>query len=123
MILGGVNADREATISLNILGENQQRQEIEAVIDTGFTGFLTLPPDIITALGLTWYTSQEGILGDGSLQVFDVYEASIVWDGQVRMVEVNEADTDPLVGMGLIEGYELRIQGIVGGAVTLIALF
>jgi clan AA aspartic protease len=123
MILGIVNADREAIIPLNILSENQQRQEIEAVIDTGFTGYLTLPPDLITTLGLTWYTSQEGILGDGSLQVFDVYEASIIWDGQVRMVEVNEADTDPLVGMGLIEGYELKIQGIVGGAVTLTSLF
>jgi clan AA aspartic protease len=122
MILGNVNANREAIIQLAVLGENGQRQGIEAVIDTGYTGFLTLPPTIITALSLTWYTRQEGILGDGSVCMFDVYEASIIWDGQVKTIEVNEAETHPLVGMGLLEGYELKIQGVPGGMVMIAAL-
>jgi clan AA aspartic protease len=122
MILGNVNANREAIIQLAVLGENGQRQGIEAVIDTGYTGFLTLPPTIITALSLTWYTRQEGILGDGSVCMFDVYEASIIWDGQVKAIEVNEAETHPLVGMGLLEGYELKIQGVPGGMVMIAAL-
>ena len=65
---------------------------------------------------------QEGILGDGSVCMFDVYETSVIWDGQVRTIEVNESETDPLVGMGLLEGYELKIQGIAGGLVTITAL-
>jgi clan AA aspartic protease len=113
MILGNVNANREAIIQLAVLGENGQRQGIKAVIDTGYTGFLTLPPTIITALSLTWYTRQEGILGDGSVCMFDVYEASIIWDGQVKAIEVNEAETHPLVGMGLLEGYELDLSEIL----------
>lgn len=122
MILGSVNANREAIVQLAVLGNNQQQQGIEAVIDTGYTGFLILPSTIITALGLTWYMRQEGILGDGSVCMFDVYEASVIWDGQVRTSEVNGAETDPLVGMGLLEGYELKIQGIAGGLVTITAL-
>ncbi len=122
MILGSVNANREAIVQLAVLGNNQQRQGIKAVNDTGYTGFLTLPSTIITALGLTWYMRQEGILGDGSVCMFDVYEASVIWDGQVRTIEVNESETDPLVGMGLLEGYELKIQGIAGGLVTITAL-
>ena len=59
---------------------------------------------------------------DGSLCLFNVYEASIIWDGQVRSVEVNESETDPLIGMGLLEGYELKIQGIAGGSVTITPL-
>jgi predicted aspartyl protease len=65
---------------------------------------------------------QEGFLGDGSLCMFNVYEASVIWDGQVRTIEINESETDPLVGMGLLEGYELTIQGIAGGLVTIKAL-
>ena len=122
MIIGSVNANREAIVQLAILGENQRSQGIKAVIDTGYTGFLTLPSTTITTLGLTWYMQQEGILGDGSLCMFNVYEASVIWDGQVRSVEINESETDPLVGMGLLEGYELKIQGIASGLVTITAL-
>lgn len=122
MIIGNVNAHLEAIVQLVVLDSRQQQQEIQAVIDTGYTGFLTLPPEDVTFLGLTWYARQEGILGDGSLSIFDVYEASIIWDGQTRIIEVDEAQTEPLIGMGLIEGYQLQIQGVVGGLVTITAL-
>jgi hypothetical protein len=35
----------------------------------------------------------------------------VIWNGQVKAIEVNDSETDPLVGMGLLEGYELKIQG------------
>ena len=122
MIIGNVNANLEAVVQLEVIGENKQRQEIEAIIDTGYTGFLTLPSTIIRALGLTWCMRQEGILGDGSVCMFNVYEASTIWDDRVRSLEINESETDPLVGMGLLEGYELKIQSIAGGLVTITAL-
>ena len=122
MILGNVNTNREAIIQLAVLGETKQKQGIRAVIDTGYTGYLTLPASVITNLGLTWYMQQEGILGDGSLCMFNVYEASVIWDGQIRSVEINESEADPLVGMALLEGFELKIQGVAGGLVTLTAL-
>jgi clan AA aspartic protease len=122
MIIGNVNTSREAVIQLAVLGENKQKQGIRAVVDTGYTGYLTLPSTVITNLGLTWYMQQEGILGDGSLCLFNVYEASVIWDGQIRSVEINESEADPLVGMGLLEGFELKIQGVAGGLVTITAL-
>jgi clan AA aspartic protease len=122
MIIGNVNANREAVIQLAVLGENRQNQGIRAVIDTGYTGCLILPSAVIKTLGLTWYMQQEGILGDGSLCMFNVFEASVIWDGQIRLVEINESEADPLVGMGLLEGFELKIQGIGGGLVTITTL-
>ena len=122
MIIGNVNASREAIVQLAVFGENQQRQGIKAVTDTGYTGFLTLPSTIISTLNLPWYMQQEGVLGDGNLCLFNVYEASVIWDGQTRAVEINESEIDPLVGMGLLEGYELKIQGVAGGLVTITAL-
>jgi clan AA aspartic protease len=122
MIIGVVNAYREATIRSIVQDANGQGHDIEAVIDTGFTGFLTLPPALITVLGLSWRGYASAVLGDGSLQQFDVYAATVIWDGHPRMVEIDAAATDPLVGMGLLYGHEVRIQAIDGGAVTIEAL-
>jgi clan AA aspartic protease len=119
MMMGSVNSHREAIIQFVVLGENHQRQAIKAVIDTGYSVFLTLPSAIITTLGLTWYMQEEGILGDGSLCMFNVFETTVIWDGQIKSIEINESETDPLVGMGLLDGYELNIQGFAGGLVTI----
>jgi clan AA aspartic protease len=121
MITGMVNANREATIHL-LVGPQNHQQEIEAIIDTGFTGFLTLPPLLVTTLGLSWLCGQPGILADGRVEYFDVYMATVIWDGQPRTVEVEAADTDPLVGMGLLEHHALRIDILNGGSVTITAL-
>ncbi len=50
MIHGVVNLRCEATIPLVVGNSNGQRQFVEAAIDTGFSGFLTLPSTIITEL-------------------------------------------------------------------------
>ncbi len=122
MITGVVNANREAIIRLVVAGPSGQQQEIEAIIDTGFTGFLTLPPLLIEALGLSWLSRQPGILADGSVDVFDVYAVSVLWDGRLRAVEVEAADTDPLVGMSLLDCHSLRVDVQIGGIVTITAL-
>ena len=119
MITGTVNANSEATIRLTVQGLRGQEQEIEAVIDTGFTGSLTLPPSLITVLGLTWLTQGRVMLGDGRVEVFDIYAAIVTWDEKPLRVMVDAADTDPLVGMALMYGYELNVQNVEGGAVTL----
>jgi predicted aspartyl protease len=72
MIIGSVNANREATIRRIVHGTQGQAQEIEAIIDTGFTGFLTLPLPLIASLGLTWRGHAQAVLPDGSLHLFDV---------------------------------------------------
>jgi clan AA aspartic protease len=117
-----VNANREATIRLGVIGLPGHPQDIEAVIDTGFTGFLTLPPALVTALGLSWLCRQPGILADGRVEYFDVYIATVIWDGQPRTIEVEAADTEPLVGMSLLDRHSLRIDVLSGGVVTISAL-
>ena len=49
MIPGAVNGNLEATVRLVVRGSGGQEQEIEAVIDTGFNGFLTLSPALVEA--------------------------------------------------------------------------
>ena len=122
MITGVVNADREATIRLVVTGPSGPQQEIEAILDTGFTGCLTLPPGLVAVLALPWLCRQPGILADGTVDFFDVYVATLDWDGQLRTVEVAVADTDPLVGMMLLDGHSLQIDVVLGGSVAITAL-
>jgi clan AA aspartic protease len=121
MIFGFVH-NREAIVQLAVIGDEAKKQGIRAVIDTGFTGSLTLPPSVIADLELTWFTQQEGFLGDGSRRTFDVYRGTVIWDGQLRVIEINASDTAPLVGMALLEGFELRVQAYEGGTVAILQI-
>jgi len=118
MIAGVVRA-REARIRLRLRGPRGHEQEVEAVIDTGYTGWLTLPPPIIAALALSWRRVDRGVLADGSECLFDVYGATVVWDRRDLRIRVDEADTDPLVGMALLNGYELKVQVRSRGKITI----
>jgi clan AA aspartic protease len=118
MIIGMVQG-REPRIQLTIRGLRGRQQAIEAVVDTGYTGWLTLPPTVIGALQLPWRSFGCGTLADGSMSLFDVYRAKVVWDGRVRSVFVDEFAATPLVGMALLRGREFKMQVRARGKVTI----
>jgi clan AA aspartic protease len=122
MITGAMNAHHEATIRLPVQGADGRVQEIEALLDTGFNGSLTLPPTVIAALGLPWRTRGLVILANGSEDQCDIYAATIIWDGTLRNILVEAADTDPLIGMALLYGHAVRIEVVEGGSVVIEAL-
>jgi len=119
MITGIVNADFEPIIPLSVCGFDGKVYTQDAIVDTGFNGWLSLPPDLITQLNLRWKRRGRAILGDGSECIFDVYEAVLVWDRNLLTIPVDEADSEPLVGMSLMEGYQLIVQVFEGGRVEL----
>ncbi len=110
MIEGVVNAAYEAVIPLTVQGPAGQIHDIEAVIDTGFTGFLTLPSGVVVELGLPFLNRSQATLADGSAATLDVYRATVLWDGQPRYIRAYAADTTPLVGMRLLDSHNLNID-------------
>jgi clan AA aspartic protease len=118
MITGVVLAD-EGRIRLKVKGTRGREQEVEVVIDTGYTASLTLPPAVVAALDLRWRSVDRGTLADGSECLFDVYEARVMWDGKERHILVDEVDADPLAGMRRLRGYELKMQVRSRGKVTI----
>ena len=58
-------------------------------------------------------------MADGSVSLFDVYQGKVLWDGRIRPVFVDEFDATPLVGMGLLKGFELNMQVRARGKITI----
>jgi clan AA aspartic protease len=118
-MITGIVVDYEAIIRISICGSDGQIYERDASIDTGFDGWLSLPADFIAMLGLAWKRRGIAELADGSKSIFDVYEANVIWDEKMLTIPIDEANSEPLIGMSLMEGYELTIQVVNGGIVML----
>ena len=122
MIEGRVNAGLEATIVFDVKGPGGRSRLIEAVIDTGYSEFLTLPPAHVSDLGLPHKARSKVVLANGAEEVFDFYDAELVWDGQLVAVAVGAVEVTPLVGMSLLEGHELRIEARNDGRILIESL-
>ena len=119
MIEGVVNAAFEAIVTLPVQGPAGQLLEVDAVMDTGFNRFLTLPTSLVSELGLPFVTSGRVMLADGSEASFEVYEVTVLWDGQPRVVYTYASDSTPLLGMLLLDNHDLSIQVRDGGRVVI----
>jgi clan AA aspartic protease len=122
MMFGRVNQQREAILKLVIIGDGNSKIAVDAVIDTGFNGDLILPIEIVSELGLVPQGYQKATLGDGTISQFRVYAATVIWDGDRKVVEVNSATTGILIGMGLLDGYKLEVNAVPNGDVSIIRL-
>ena len=119
MITGSVMSIMEAVISLTVQGPGSQEEKVDAVIDTGFNGFLTLPSSVVSKLGLPFAGTTKATLGDGSVVKTDVYEASVFWDGEKKDIVALKGEGAILLGMSLLSGYRLIVDVEIGGSVTI----
>jgi clan AA aspartic protease len=122
MIRGAVNPHFQVVVPFSIRGPANYFHDMEAILDTGFSGSLTLPPLVIAALGLTWDSIRLGLLANGQLHPFDLYEATITWDGAPRTILVQAADGAPLIGLELLKGFDLRVRFNVAGSAEIEAV-
>lgn len=119
MIEGAVNAAYEAVVPIAVSGPAGRVRDVEAVIDTGYNGFLTLPPVLVAELGLPFVSNGQAILADGGEATFDIHSVTVLLDGQPRDVDVYVSDTAPLVGMRLLDGHGVCIEVESGGRVVI----
>jgi len=122
VLTGKINSRLEAVVRLWVRGPEGRALEAEAIVDTGFSGFLSLTREMIAELGLPSEGQILGILADGSESYFPVYSAIILWNGQPRLTYVSAVESDPLLGMGMLYGSEFAMQVVEGGEVAIRAL-
>ena len=122
LIEGVVNESFDARITLTAQGPTGQTRQFGATIDTGYSGSLTLPPAVVRELGLPFVGRVRAFLADATQVFLNVYEGTVLWDGQPRQITVHELDSNPLVDMALLREHNLSIDVERGGRVTIQAI-
>jgi len=118
-MISGTIANNEALINLHVAGRDQSLREVTAVIDTGYSGHLTLPSRWISTLQLPFAGHRRGRLADGSVVILDMYLGTVVWHGRQLEVLILQATGSPLVGMSLLRGSRVQLEVVDGGRVTI----
>ncbi len=105
-----------------VRGPSGQEILVNAVIDTGFTDFLTLPVQLVPRLALPFAATMRATLGHGSNVDISLFTGTVTWDNQDLDVGVLAMDGGPPVGMALPSGYRVTLDVEDGGAVRIEAL-
>jgi clan AA aspartic protease len=118
-VIHGTVVDLQARINVRLLTEGRSDIAVECVVDTGFEGALTLPPDLVADLKLPYLTRISANLADDSSVKTKLHLATILWHGVEREVIVLAMGRRPLLGTALIEDYHLSVDFHEGGSVII----
>ena len=119
MIEGRVNARYEAIVISPYMARPGRPREIQAVVDTGYNGFLTLPQTLVAELELPFATVGYAFLANGQQANFDVHNVTALWDGRPRNIDADITGVTPLIGMALLDSHNLTIDVERGGRVAI----
>ena len=116
---GFVNVNHEALVTLSLRGPEEQSLEVNAVIDTGYSGSLTLPPVLVAELELPYAFSGKATLADDTVVGFRVHRVTALWDNKLRHIEADAVGSTPLIGMALLASHSLYVEVEDGGRVVI----
>lgn len=121
MMTGTITSEREAILSLTLRNGNAE-VTIDAIVDTGYNGTLTLPQAVIDTLALPSHGVRLVTLADGSETQLGLYRAVVLWHGEPRAVQALAAEGGALLGMALLYGSRLAMDVLDGSPFTLVPL-
>lgn len=95
-----------------IVGWTLGVQEIVALVDTGFTGELKIPPTKAAELGLQITHTEPVILADEQRVYMEASLAVVAMEGMRNTVSVLIGKGTPIIGVGLLRrfGYALHMD-------------
>ena len=89
------------------------------MIDTGYNGFLSLPPALVEEFGLPLVGPSQATLANGDVETFNVHDVTVLWDGVPRDIEADAVGPTPLAGMLLLDDHILYVEVKDGGRVAI----
>jgi clan AA aspartic protease len=119
MMKGTVTAELEAVMVFDVSGPGTWREPVTAIIDTGFTGYLTLPESLVARLALPHILTDRVVLADGTVAEVEAYECAITWGERSRDVIAHCTGVTPLIGMALLRDHLLGVEVTPAGQVTI----
>ena len=109
MISGRVSAELDPTVTIEFGNGKNSFQSVEVVVDTGFSGELALPSELIQTLGLEYIDDVSVALADQQERPVRAYDGVVSWQGRSRDVMVFDMESEPLLGMGLLLDNRLTV--------------
>ena len=100
------------TGKLEIETRNDGVVPVVAIIDTGFTEWLTLPSDMIKQLGLRRAGRTRLIFGNSTDEMVNVYEARVRWCETWMNIRVHQVSDIPMIGMQLLRGHRIEFDAL-----------
>lgn len=119
MIRGRVGPGRRAFVEVVLTGNQGQRLSLDAILDTGFEGYITLPPAADSVLGLAVLAPSIYELADGQSVQFNTYLATVSWHDRPRMVLALESNGVPLLGAAMLWGSRVTLDMEDGGEASI----
>lgn len=109
---GSVDGAGRALVRIRLRNPTDAAEaELDAWIDTAFTGELVLPQQTVASLGLPLGPAVMARLADGSDLQLDTHTCLIEWFDEWKRIEVvaNQGQY-PLLGVGLLLDHDLHID-------------
>ncbi len=109
-LVDNVNARRDAVVPLAISGPAGEAR-VDAIVDTGFSGFLLLPSVLIERLALPPLGTTSTTLADGTQRPMYVYTVAVSWLDEARTGPALAGPTgEVLLGTTLLANSRLTVD-------------
>ncbi len=110
----------EARVPIAVAGPSREFRELEFVVDTGFSGELTLPESLIRELRLQLYQQRRVLAANNQMIDIPSYYGLVQWHGRVLPVLVYQSENPrPLLGAAMLENCRLTVDMREGGPVAI----
>ena len=104
-------------VPVELRGSKGTTIELEATLDTGFTGSLGVPQPIIDEMELEFVREQQVYLADGSQRIVQIYDGSVMWARSWYDTDVYSMGDHVLVGMRLMYGSNISFDAVPNGEI------
>lgn len=113
---GRVDGDGRALLRVPVAAAaGGPRIDVEAWVDTAFTGGLTMPRSMAAGIGLAMGVATQAILADGSRVGLDSFVCYLNWFGGTYRTQAVATDaTFPLLGTQFLAGRRLVVDYAAG---------
>ena len=120
MTIGHIDQHGHPVISVDLFDSQGRLRRVEAMIDTGFDDFLTLPAHWVQRLGLVWASRIPMQVATAEWAHFDIYAVDVLWFGNRLPIRVLQTQSEILVGNRLLRESQLTVQFWEGGSVNVL---
>ena len=107
------------TVPIELKGETEAPKTIDALLDSGFTGAVSLPQRVVKDLKLKWSGEHSVTLADASEVSVDLYEGIVDFAGRQYRCAILSTGDVPTVGMHLMQQARICFEAVPGGDVSL----